>query len=218
MELEHAIGFNGKASHSLHVHPTDDTILYALGGCIVIAQLKDTHNQVFLRGHDDLVTCVDVSPSGQLVASGQLGDNADVIIWEYHAPEQEGQLAEAVEKYRLQEHDIGIHSVHFTSDERFLLTVGKDKKLIVWDMLSGCIVSRSPKLKNIPHCACWGGRARDIKGRETTKFQFATGGDGSLTYWTLDPSDGSMTPEECTLGNQVHARTRAGTRSRTTTT
>ena len=85
-------------------------------------------------------------------------------------------------------------------------------------MLSGCIVSRSPKLKNIPHCACWGGRARDIKGRETTKFQFATGGDGSLTYWTLDPSDGSMTPEECTLGNQVHARTRAGTRSRTTTT
>ena len=40
--------------------------------------------------------------------------------------------------------------MHFTSDERFLLTVGKDKKLIVWDMLSGCIVSRSPKLKNIP--------------------------------------------------------------------
>lgn len=194
MELEHAIGFNGNASHAMHVLPNDDTIVYVLGGCVVVEQLRDAHNQIFLRGHDDMITCLDVSSSGRLIASGQTGENADVVIWEYPS---------GAELYRLQEHDHGMKSVHFTSDERFLLTVGADKKMVVWDMLTGCIVAKTGTLKQMPQCACWGGRARDTKGRETTSFQLATGGEGQLTYWILDPQAGSLTAEECTLGNQV---------------
>lgn len=202
MELEHAIGFNGKTDTcGLHVHP-DDSIVYAVGGCVVISGLKDAHEQSFLRGHDDTITCLDVSASGALIASGQTGDNADVVVWAY-APG-----GGTVEKYRLQEHDLGACAVHFTSDERFLLTAGKDKKMVVWDMHTGCIVARTPptgpdQLKQAPTCACWGGRHRDIKGRETTSYQLATGGEGSLTMWVLDPHAGTLKPEECQLGNQV---------------
>ena len=39
LELEHAIGFNGSTSNGLHVHPFDETIIYVLGGCVVIAQV-----------------------------------------------------------------------------------------------------------------------------------------------------------------------------------
>ena len=122
MELEHAIGFYGHASQPLHVHPDGESIVYVLGGCIVISQLRDSHNQAFLRGHDDLITCLDVSSTGALIASGQTGDNADVVVWEY-LPADGDAPPSGRELYRLQEHDGGILFVHFTSDERFLLTV-----------------------------------------------------------------------------------------------
>lgn len=208
MDLEHAIGFNGRAMLGLHEHPVDGTIIYSIGGCVVVANKSENQggsDQTFLRGHDDLVTCLDVSAGGRYIASGQKGDNADVIIWEYAASSAPG-APPAVEKFRLEEHDLGVHMVRFTSDERFLLTVGMDKKLAVWDMHTGCLVAKTT-VKQTPLCACWGGRARDIKGRQTATFQMATGGDGLLTYWIFDPCAGSLVKEECSLGNQVRCFT-----------
>ena len=192
MELEHAIGFSAATKNGLLVHPSGESVIYAQGGCVLIANLKDAHEQTFLRGHDDLVTCLDVSASGRLIASGQVGENADVVVWEYSAAD-DGGPPEGRELYRLQEHDTGILFVYFSADERFLLTIGKDKKMVVWDMHSGCIVAKTGALKQAPMCACWGGRARDIKGRETTRFQLATGGEAQLTYWVLDPATGALT-------------------------
>jgi len=60
-------------------------------------------------------------------------------------------------------------------------------------------------LKMLQHCACWGGRKKDAKGRETTQYQIATGGPGHVTYWSLDPMRGTMSGEDCSLGNQVRA-------------
>ena len=194
MELEHAIGFSGTTRGGLHVHPSGETVIYAQGGCVLIASLKDAHEQAFLRGHDDAVSCIDVSASGRFIASGQSGDNADVVVWDYES---------RAEVYRFQEHDGGVSIVTFSADERFLLTVGRDKKMVVWDMQTGNIVSRSGKLRQMPDCAAWGGRSRNIKGRETTSYQLATGGPAQLTHWVLDPHEGSLTSEECTLGNQV---------------
>ena len=48
--------------------------------------------------------------------------------------------------------------VDISSDERFLATIGMDKKLVVWDLLSGCIVVTKSGLKAEHVCACWGGR------------------------------------------------------------
>eukprot|EP00966_Prymnesium_polylepis_P150362 3473112-Prymnesium_polylepis.2 len=196
LELEHMIGFNGNANSPLHVHPNGNDILYAQGGCIVIADMRDPHKQSFLRGHDDTVTCLTLSPSGKWVVSGQNGDNSDVIVWDFETK---------AEVYRFQEHDNGVMAVELSDDERFLLTVGneKDKKLVVWDMLTGCIVVCKSNLKTLQHCACWGGRKKDAKGRETTQYQIATGGPGHVTYWSLDPMRGTMSGEDCSLGNQA---------------
>jgi WD40 repeat protein len=89
--------------------------------------------QTFFRGHDSDVTCFVVSPSGQLVASGQVGPNADVCIWDAAT----GGLI-----HRLSEHDHGIAAVAFSPDERLLVSVGfeQDEKIFVWDTRSGNIV------------------------------------------------------------------------------
>ena len=38
----------------------------------------------------------------------------------------------------------------------------------------------------------WGGRKKNVKGRDTTQFQLATCGDGHLAYWVLDPESGAL--------------------------
>ena len=65
IELEHAIGFNGHAKSPLHCHPDGNEVVYAQGGCVVIADLRDAHKQHFLRGHDDQVSCLSMSSSGR---------------------------------------------------------------------------------------------------------------------------------------------------------
>lgn len=37
--------------------------------------------QLQLRGHDDAITAFAMSPNGTLLATGQRGQNADVILW-----------------------------------------------------------------------------------------------------------------------------------------
>lgn len=55
------------------------------GASIIVGDLTDPHNQYFLRGHDDQITCLAISNSGSLIASGQRGDNSDILIWDYES-------------------------------------------------------------------------------------------------------------------------------------
>ena len=200
LELEHAIGFSGSARAPLHVHPSGHEMAYASGACVVIGDINDPHKQAFLRGHDNLISCLTMSRSGRYLVSAQTGDNADVVVWDWESREL---------VYRMQEHDHGVMHVSITEDERFLLTVGVtgDNKMVVWDLTTGCIVSNRPNMEKTT-CACWGGRKKSIKGRDTTEFLIATGGERSLKIWTLDPASGGVTDERVNLGNQVRSFTR----------
>jgi len=200
LELEHAIGFSGSARSPLHVHPDGHEMAYASGACVVIGDINDPHKQAFLRGHDNLISCLTMSRSGRYLVSAQTGDNADVVVWDWESR----QLV-----YRMQEHDHGVMHVSITEDERFMLTVGVkgDNKMVVWDLTNGCIVSNRPNMETTT-CVCWGGRKKSIKGRDTTEYLIATGGERSLKIWTLDPASGGVSDEKVNLGNQVRSFTR----------
>ena len=115
IELEHAIGFNGNIPGGLWAHPNGKDFVYPAGGCLVVCDYNDPHNQVFLRGHDDNLSAVAVSRGGSLCATGQVGLNSDVVVWRYG----EGELKSAL--YRFSEHDHGISCLAFSQDERLLL-------------------------------------------------------------------------------------------------
>ena len=76
--------------------------------CVVINNFSDPHNQCFLRGHKQLISCMDMSETGTLVASGEQGTESDVIVWDYETKEL---------KYRFEEHLNGIDAVRFSKDE-----------------------------------------------------------------------------------------------------
>ena len=79
---------------------------------------------MFLRGHDDDITCLALSPSGRFVASGQKGENSDAIVFDFESK----QLL-----YRMSEHDFGVACLAFSDDELLLCTVGSvdDNKILV---------------------------------------------------------------------------------------
>ena len=116
--------------------PTDPKRVYYLAGSnVVSAPLLTAGQQAFLRGHDSDVTCMAVSQSGRLMATGQNGINADVCVWDLHT----GELL-----HRLSEHDEGVATLAFSPDERLLVSCGvaADKKIFLWDTETGCIVAK----------------------------------------------------------------------------
>jgi len=106
-----------------------------IAGCsIVTGDLNDPHSQHFLTAHDDLISCIAVSNQGQLLASGQKGDNSDVVIWDYNAKKA---------MYRLSEHDHAVTHLAFSHDDKLLISVGSqlDGKMFIWNTANGYIVS-----------------------------------------------------------------------------
>jgi WD40 repeat protein len=101
-------GFCGSILGSLCLHPNGKNYITCAGGCLVVNDLADPHNQVFLRGHNDNISCLALSPSGRLIASGQVGENCDVIVWDFERKEL---------VWRLQEHFHGISCLAFSDDE-----------------------------------------------------------------------------------------------------
>ena len=70
LDLDHSMGYNGNLKKSVLLHPNLKDYIYIAGGSVLISEMNDSNNQSILRGHDDEVTCVAISSSGKLLASG----------------------------------------------------------------------------------------------------------------------------------------------------
>lgn len=78
-----------------------------------------------------------------------------------------------------------------------------DKKIFIWDCQTGYIVGSVSHMPEPTTIARWGGYAKDIKGRDTPKYQFATAGNKQICLWKLDPRSGVFEKEMVNTGNLV---------------
>lgn len=199
IELDYSIGFAGNVRNSLALHPNKQNFIYVSGGSVVVGDLKEPQNQRFFRGgHVGPITQFAVSPDGSMIATGGIGSEPDVIVWDFKS----GKAL-----YSLQEHDHGISALAFSDDGRFLATCGDhaDRKLFIWDMKTGMIVS-STMFEQI-FLVQWGGRVRDKKRRPTSNFLFATVSgtekQQKVSLWSLDPRTGRLSSCVCKTGPHV---------------
>ncbi len=200
VELEHAIGLAGHVPGSVAV--LDGSRFLTVAGAIAMVNtVTDPHDQTALRGHRSHISALAVSPSGRLVATADRNFDCDVCVWDLQPPS--GGPPSIL--YRIQEHDHGVRSISFSHDERLLLTIGDelDGVFIITDLATGMLVSRQPQDPLPTICSTWGGFARDIKGRETLLYLFATGGSKALSLWTLDPTTGECAHERPVLSSTV---------------
>ncbi|CAE7473627.1 CFAP52 [Symbiodinium sp. CCMP2592] len=192
IELEHAIGCNVEFKRICHLHPNGKDYVKAVGGVIIIGDLEDPHEQVFCQGHDDFITCLTVSHNGQMLASGQQGQNADVLLWSF---ETKSQLA------CFQEQDHGIDALAFSHDDRFLISCGDivDQRVFVYDTSSRLIMAWAQLSPKPSICVIAGGMVRDIKRRDTQEYQFASCGGKNISMWHLDHVRGELAAHQ--VGN-----------------
>jgi cilia- and flagella-associated protein 52 len=145
LELEHMIGYTGEGAQSIQYHPTErDTLVGYIGRLVLIANVHDKHQQEFLHGHNEEVTSLAVSPSGNLIASGQgssrcvPNSEAMVIVWDWKTRQSIYRLIELNDGIAFSRNSVT--HLAFSGDDRFL--AGTDDqpgntKLAVWDMESG---------------------------------------------------------------------------------
>jgi WD40 repeat protein len=185
--------------------PASDRFVAAVGACAVVNSMTDPHSQTFLRGHRGNISVMALgntagggngagagassSSAGRpLLATGERGFDSDVVVWD---------LTAGTVLHRFQEHDHGITSLAFSHDDRLLLSVGAaaDGHFIVWDLATGGVLTRQRHDPSPMAVACFGGFARELKGRDTGLYLFATGGSKGLSLWTLDPITGACARE-----------------------
>jgi WD40 repeat protein len=135
IELEHSIGYNARFTDTLKYHPTDkDTLIYPIGGLLVIENLHDKSKQQFLRGHDMEISALAISSSGKLMATGQRGTifqktpEAPIILWSY---EQKKPLAV------LKGMQECINKLAFSPDDQFLCGISANNMFCIWNVRDG---------------------------------------------------------------------------------
>lgn len=133
LEMEHGLGFTANLQGiAFHPRPDKSTVLYGCGKLLVISDLDNAHEQRLLRGHDAQITCIDVSSTGSLIASGQQQSLDGFVyynIWDFDTAEV---------RHRVQTpHKGACDAIRFSPDEALIATTGAEGSLCIWDAVSG---------------------------------------------------------------------------------
>eukprot|EP00698_Gefionella_okellyi_P025927 TRINITY_DN9700_c0_g1_i1.p1 TRINITY_DN9700_c0_g1~~TRINITY_DN9700_c0_g1_i1.p1 ORF type:complete len:614 (-),score=154.80 TRINITY_DN9700_c0_g1_i1:1410-3230(-) len=135
LELEHILGYSGISASLQLIGGSPALVAMPVGAMVVLSDFEDAHKQELLHGHNGTVTVLGVSPSNQLLASGQKGvgrtNEAPVIVW---------NIAKRQEVLRLLGHVAGITAIQFSPDNKLLATADESGRICVWDAASGSIV------------------------------------------------------------------------------
>eukprot|EP00999_Lentomonas_sp_LEN2_P000022 NODE_101_length_2309_cov_86.545371_g80_i0.p1 GENE.NODE_101_length_2309_cov_86.545371_g80_i0~~NODE_101_length_2309_cov_86.545371_g80_i0.p1 ORF type:complete len:654 (+),score=140.80 NODE_101_length_2309_cov_86.545371_g80_i0:177-2138(+) len=189
LELASVIGFGGQVPGGLSIHPDGKHLVYPLGSCVMIRRIgSDTKAEKFLLGHTDRVSCVTVSKSGNLIASGQIthmGFQADICVFDYHTLKL---------VHRMTLHKVKVQALCFSADEKFLASLGgqDDNSLVVWDLETGRPV-------------CGGSASSDLSMAvafyNKNSAQLVTAGHMTFRVWEIDYANRKINPSDVDLGN-----------------
>ncbi len=80
LELEWVYGSNGRVNNNLHFSARGE-LVYCIAAVVVIYDDVEKTQRHFIK-HDDDITAIAVDPSGTVCATGQLGMNPRIIIWD----------------------------------------------------------------------------------------------------------------------------------------
>jgi len=125
-------GYDGHASTSANLfYAPSGEVVYPAAGVVVVFDAA-RHSQRFFLGHDDDVLCLALSPDGALAASGQVGKDPRVLVWDVAscAPRARLQMGYG---YR------GVQAVAFSPNGRRIAAIGTDNShtLFLWDWATG---------------------------------------------------------------------------------
>ena len=183
---------------------------YRTLGQVVLANAPDGEQTMF-EGHDGDITSATLSPDNRYLATGQVGPNADVIVW---------STAERRLLYRFSEYDDDVSCVLFSHDSRLIATICSGEvspssrsnagaggtgvgesvsKLIIWDSQTGNIVTSSV-LRGRYGTIAWSGGFHSHAGG-AGDYTLAVAGTDGIVLCEVDPFEGSLSTRRVELGS-----------------
>jgi WD40 repeat protein len=128
LSMEAVIGFSGSISNSLHMHKESSSLVYSLGSTLCIRELA-SQTQNFLKGHEKPIAIMNLSNSGNLLASAdkqKSGFLSTILLWDWETKKI---------RHRLSIHKEEVRALCFSFDDKYLASVGglEDKsRVIIW--------------------------------------------------------------------------------------
>lgn len=187
LELSAVIGFSGTVTEGFILHPDNEHVIFPLGSTIVIRHII-SRAQWFLRGHDQRISCLTISKSGNYIASGQqthMGFQAVVIIWDFYRREQ-------LHSFRL--HKVLIQSLDFSPNEQYLATLGgqDDQMLVIWEVATGKGLCGASVSYEIPY---------KVKFLNNSNNLLITAQNTVVRFWEADYINKKLKYTDINLGN-----------------
>lgn len=189
MPLLSTVGFAGSVNGGLQY--VDGKLIYPVGATLVVRSGAN-QEQKFLRGHTDDVSAVALSKSGRFLASGQVAAHvqheAEISVWD---------VASLSPEHTLRLHKGGVKALAFSHSERYLLSLGSDEQVGLWDLHTGSFLASAPAARDTA------GSTHAIAFSSTQDTQFITAGDNTLRVWTVSGLDTQLVkivPAECAFG------------------
>ena len=197
----------GNIKHALHLHPNDTHIIYPLGSTVVIKNVEDASDQVFLQGHTDRVMCIALTRDGKTMATGQIthmGYLAEIILWDvsclWDLSAKHGESGAPKLLKRLRLHKVQVQALDFSFDGKYLASVGgpDDNNLVIWNVENGKAICGSPAAHDT---------ALTVKWMNTSNTSLVTGGIKQLRIWELDPIARKLKPAPVATQKEVRTYT-----------
>lgn len=150
LALHHVYGYDG--DHNRHgssnrgknvLWADARRVAYPAAALVVVQEVSGDRRQGFFCGHSDDVTCLAVHPDRTVAASGQMGKDCCVLVWEIAKVKRGMSLNRNLVKLKAPAGMRGISAVDFSGDGRFLLAVGIDdtRLLMIFDWKEGTMVA-----------------------------------------------------------------------------
>lgn len=189
LQMEHAFGATSfaKGSPGSLRFLASGKIAFPAGNLVVQMEPEDGGRQLFCKGHNDEVTAVSASEDGQLIASGQVGKQPSVKVFD-------ADSRRIRQKFLCDEDDRWVACLGISPWNRYVAAVVSDNKhsVIIFD----CRRSR-----RVFRCASYNGRPPLVHGLRWSPSgeSFLTFGAWHLKLWQKS-NEGFMPPQSAIFG------------------
>jgi len=162
------VGGTARKGHSLAV--VDDVLVACLeNGPMALFDLANGRHLRSFRMHPGVATCIEVSPDGQVVASG--GSDRCLRLWNIESGECERTL---------QGHKAFVSAIGWHPSEPWVLTASADGTVRVWNLDHGRCIRVLEGHR---------GPVRDLEISAEQSFVVTAGQDGVVGIWDLDSGE-----------------------------
>ncbi|KAI8515157.1 Echinoderm microtubule-associated protein-like 5 [Branchiostoma belcheri] len=137
LKLEWVYGYRGNQCRNNLFYTAEKEVAYFVAGVGVVYD-PNKHAQKVFFGHSDDIVSLAIHPEKQLVATGQVGKDPYICVWDT-------RTLETVSILKGGGHTHGISSLNFDGEGKHLVSVGMDNynQVNVWEWRSGKLLASS---------------------------------------------------------------------------